>query len=72
MAAIEAPTQILIGSDDELFIAKAYPSQIRSANPHIPVHVLPGITHMGIISDEDALDHVAEATQRMLQAETGN
>jgi alpha-beta hydrolase superfamily lysophospholipase len=66
VAAIEAPTQILIGSDDELFIAKAYPSQIRSANPHIPVHVLPGITHMGIVSDKFALDRVAQATQQML------
>ncbi|RDV07254.1 alpha/beta hydrolase [Sphingorhabdus pulchriflava] len=72
VAAIEAPTKILIGSEDELFIAKAYPSQIRSANPHIAVHVLPGITHMGIISDENALDRVTAATQRMLrQGEKG-
>lgn len=59
VTAIRAPTQILIGTDDELFVAKAYPAQIRSANPNIPVHLITGVTHMGIITNDKAIETIA-------------
>jgi alpha-beta hydrolase superfamily lysophospholipase len=69
VAAIKAPTQILIGTNDELFIAKAYPSQIGSANPRIAVRLIPGMTHMGIISKDDALELVASTASTALNSE---
>lgn len=66
LAAIKSPAQILIGADDELFFANAYPSEIKRANPGIKVTLLPKVTHMGIVYQREALEAVAQTALDML------
>lgn len=68
VAAITAPTRILIGAKDELFVAQAYPTEIGSANSAIPVKLLPGVTHMSMVTDPRALEDITRAAAAMLQA----
>lgn len=67
LAAIKQPTQVMIGENDELFTASAYPSQIASANPAITVTLLPGIGHMHLMFDETALTAEADKALEMLK-----
>ena len=66
IAAIQAPTTILIGGADELFVAKAYPREIGRANTRIAVRLLADVTHMGVISNSTALEHVTKTVVMML------
>jgi non-heme chloroperoxidase len=66
IAAIQAPTTILIGAADELFVAKAYPREIGRANTRITVRLLADVTHMGVISNSTALEHVTKTVVLML------
>lgn len=66
IAAIKAPTRVLIGVDDELFRAEAYPAELGRVNPAIPVTLLPGIGHMGMVYEPKALEAVAANADAML------
>ncbi len=66
IAAIHAPTQVLIGSDDELFHAEAYPAALRDANPAIKVTLIPGVGHMAMVYDPRALQIETDTAQAML------
>lgn len=66
VAAIKAPTRILIGSDDELFRAETYPTELGRVNSAIPVTLLPGIGHMGIVYEPKALEAVGSTVAEML------
>jgi non-heme chloroperoxidase len=68
IGAIQKPTEVLIGEDDELFYAKAYPAELGRANPRIKVKLLPHISHMGMVYQADALKALAEKARSMLQA----
>lgn len=68
IAAIRKPTEVLIGADDELFYANAYPTELKRANPRIKVTILPGVNHMGIVYQDAALKAVAAKTLDMLAA----
>ena len=67
LAAIHRPTRVLIGSADELFHAEAYPDAIHSANPAIPVTLLPGIGHMAMTYDPRALAAESDVAVDMLK-----
>ncbi|MBW8735077.1 MAG: alpha/beta fold hydrolase, partial [Asticcacaulis sp.] len=67
VAAIRAPTRVLIGADDELFHAEAYPAEIGRANPAIPVTVLKGVGHMGMVYQPEALAAEADAAVGLLK-----
>lgn len=67
LAAIHQPTQVLIGADDELFHAEAYPSAITGAHPAIKVTVLPGLGHMAMTYDQRALTTEADKAVEMLK-----
>lgn len=66
IAAIKAPTRVLIGANDELFHAEAYPAELRKVNANIPVTLLPGIGHMAMVYEPKALEAVAETSKDML------
>lgn len=66
LAAIKAPAEVLIGTDDELFTASAYPGELGKANPAIPVTLMPGVGHMGIVYEPAALEAVATKAETML------
>jgi non-heme chloroperoxidase len=65
-AAIKAPTRVLIGANDELFHAEAYPAELGKVNPNIPVTLLPGVGHMGMVYQPEALEVVGKTAAEML------
>ncbi len=67
IAAIHAPTRVLIGADDELFHAEAYPAAFAAVNPAIPVTVLKGVGHMGMVYQPQALKAEADTAVEMLK-----
>lgn len=56
------PVRVLTGADDELFYAERYH---RDVPARVPVEIVPGVDHMGLIVDPEALAAVAEAVGRM-------
>lgn len=66
IAAITAPTRVLIGANDELFRAEAYPAELGKVNAHIPVTLLPGVGHMGMVYQPEALEVVGNTAGEML------
>ena len=68
IAAIRKPTEVLIGEDDELFFAKAYPAELGRANPRINVRLLPKVGHMGMVYQPEALKAVSNKVREMLRA----
>ena len=67
VAAIHRPTRVLIGADDELFHAEAYPAELGAVNPAIKVTVLPGLGHMHMMFDPRALAVEADTAVEMLR-----
>lgn len=67
IAAIRKPTEVLIGANDELFYAAAYPAELRRANSRINVTILPEISHMGIVYQPAALKAVSAKILDMLE-----
>ena len=67
VAAIHKPMRVLIGADDELFHAEAYPAELGKANPAIPVTVLKGVGHMGMVYQPEALAAEADAAAGLLK-----
>ncbi|ESQ93433.1 alpha/beta hydrolase [Asticcacaulis benevestitus] len=67
LAAIRQPTRILIGANDELFTASAYPVEIGKANPKIAVTILPDQGHMTLMFDEKALAMATDTAVDMLR-----
>lgn len=49
LAAIRVPLLVLVGADDEAFLADRYPDAIRRSAPHAEVRLLPGVSHLGIV-----------------------
>ena len=65
LARIREPTQIMIGSNDELFNADRFPPLLQSLNPRIAVTVLPGPGHLNMIADAGAVSMVATMWRQM-------
>jgi hypothetical protein len=61
LAAVKQPFAILIGADDELFYADRYAPLIHGARQDVPVTLVAGVNHMGMITDPRALDADASA-----------
>jgi non-heme chloroperoxidase len=66
IGAIRKPTEVLIGEDDELFFAKAYPAELGRANSQIKVKLLPNVGHMGMVYQPEALKAVSSKAREML------
>ena len=47
---------ILIGTNDELFYADRYAPLIHGVRPDVPVTLVAGVDHMGMVTDPQALD----------------
>lgn len=61
VADIDAPFLVVIGSEDEAFIAEAYAPIVEShATVPAAVEVVEGVNHNAIIHDPDAVHRVAE------------
>ncbi len=64
--AIDRPTRVMIGSDDELFDASQYASIFAGLQPKIALTVTSGVDHMGMILEPGAVAEVASAARAML------
>lgn len=53
--AIAKPTRVLVGANDELFIADQYAPLLEPIQPKLSVKVLPGISHIDIVMKPTAL-----------------
>jgi non-heme chloroperoxidase len=68
LAAIRKPAAIVIGAEDEMFLANAYASAVTAANPRITVEVLPGLDHMATTLQPAALERLAETVAKLRDA----
>jgi alpha-beta hydrolase superfamily lysophospholipase len=58
------PVSLLAGADDESFYADRYAAAFAGVRPPVSVQILPGIGHMGLISDATAVPSVVAAIQK--------
>lgn len=59
--AITRPTRVLVGAADELFVAERYAPLLEPQQPLLRVTLLPGVTHIGIVTEPPALAAVVAA-----------
>jgi alpha-beta hydrolase superfamily lysophospholipase len=63
--AIRQPVAVIVGEKDELFIADRYAPLFESLGAGIPVTVVPGVSHIGLILDERAVQATIGALRRL-------
>ncbi|MCZ0738764.1 alpha/beta fold hydrolase [Phreatobacter sp. AB_2022a] len=66
LARIAKPAAVLVGANDQLFVASAYAAEIRAANPTIGVEVLAGVDHMGMVIQPAATEAIVRTAGRLL------
>jgi len=59
--AIARPTRVMVGAADELFVAERYASLLEPQQSLLRVTLLPGVTHIGIVTEPPALAAVVAA-----------
>jgi non-heme chloroperoxidase len=60
LTAIRVPILVLVGSEDEAFIANQYEPTIGELAPQAQVHVLAGVSHLGIATASSSPHHIVE------------
>ena len=65
LAHLSAPTEIMIGTHDELFNADQFKPMLQSINPRIGVTIVSNVGHLGMIANAPATAAIA-ATWRKL------
>lgn len=66
LAAIDRPARVMIGANDEVFLAADYPAAFARFAPRIPVEIIGGEGHIGLILDPPAIARIVRAAQAML------
>ncbi|OGP55556.1 MAG: hypothetical protein A2Y65_00870 [Deltaproteobacteria bacterium RBG_13_52_11] len=52
---------VLVGKDDEIFIADKYEKALEPVNQYVRIKVIPGLGHMAMVSDPTALTALVKA-----------
>jgi non-heme chloroperoxidase len=65
LARISAPTEIVIGANDELFNADQFKPMLQPINPRVGVTIVPNETHLGMIADPPATAAIAAAWRKL-------
>jgi non-heme chloroperoxidase len=65
LARISAPTEIVIGANDELFNADQFKPMLQTINPRIGVTIVPNESHLGMIADPPATAAIAAAWRKV-------
>ena len=60
-ARAPGPILLLVGDHDEIMYSDRYTQAFAGLSRHVPVTVLPGVGHMGLISGQRAVDVVVQA-----------
>jgi alpha-beta hydrolase superfamily lysophospholipase len=58
------PVSLLAGANDESFYADRYAAAFAGVRPPVRVQILPGVGHMGLVSDAKAVQSVVAAIQK--------
>jgi alpha-beta hydrolase superfamily lysophospholipase len=58
------PVSVLAGAEDESFYADRYAAAFAGVKPLVLVQILPGVGHMGLVSDPTAVPSVIAAIQK--------
>ncbi len=58
------PVSLLVGAHDESFYADRYAAAFAGVRPSVRVQILPGVGHMGLVSDPSAVPSVVAAIQK--------
>lgn len=59
-----APILILVGADDEVFLANKYEMAFAQVKDKVNIEVIPKVGHMGIVGEPAALRKIVDAIQR--------
>jgi pimeloyl-ACP methyl ester carboxylesterase len=65
LARISAPTEIVIGANDELFVADRFKPMMQEVNPRIGVTAVPDETHLGMIAGPPPTAAIAAAWRKL-------
>jgi pimeloyl-ACP methyl ester carboxylesterase len=65
LARIAAPTEIVVGANDELFNADQFNPMLQTINQRIGVTIVPNETHLGMIADPPATAAIAAAWRKL-------
>jgi non-heme chloroperoxidase len=61
LSSIKQPLAVLVGSEDELLYADRFAPLINRERSDVPVTLVPGVDHMGMVTDSRALAAIATA-----------
>lgn len=61
LAQVRAPMALLIGADDEIFYADRFAPLLHPLKTDLPIQVVPGVDHMGMVTRPEALTEVVAA-----------
>ncbi len=65
---IDRPTAVIVGANDELFVADQFSPLFAGLNPKVAVSIQPSAGHMDMIADEAAVSAVAASWRRQSEA----
>lgn len=68
LSRVSAPTEILVGTNDELFNADQFKPMLQSVNPRIGVTIVPDETHLGMVADPAATTAIVAAWRKLAGA----
>jgi len=63
LSAVKQPLAVLIGGNDEIFYADRYAPLIHKERADFPVTLVPGVDHMGMVVEPQALAAIAAASR---------
>lgn len=62
---IRRPAAVLVGADDELFIANEYAPLFKALRPEVPVTLVPGTNHMQMVTAPSGWAAVVRSVQQL-------
>tara|TARA_R110000851_G_scaffold333550_1_gene516035 strand:- start:62853 stop:63842 length:990 start_codon:yes stop_codon:yes gene_type:complete len=63
--AVKQPMRVMAGTNDEAFHTDRFKQVFQNGNADIPVTLLPGVNHSGLILENNALDAIVKAVDEM-------
>lgn len=63
--AVKQPMRVMAGTHDEAFHTDRFEEVFQNGNADIPVALLPGVNHSGLILEKNALDAIIKAVDEM-------
>ena len=71
LSSVPKPLAVLVGNNDELFYADRFAPLFGNQRPGVPVIVVPGVNHMGMVTAPLALEMVAKIVAKQPSTATG-